>query len=95
MLNHHRKAIGFRKSHRALQKGDHDGVKAAGDVVYFTRHLDGETIFCAINLSDTTAAHDLPPGTWATIGAELGSIGPGADNQLHLGPWQVALACKT
>ncbi|WP_299726869.1 alpha-amylase family glycosyl hydrolase [uncultured Tateyamaria sp.] len=92
ILHHYRKAIGFRKAHKALQKGDHDGVKAAGDVVYFTRTHGDEVVFCAVNLSDTTATHHLPDGNWVTIGAELGSIGPGADNALHLGPWQVALA---
>ena len=61
-------------------------------MVYFTRSHGDEDIFCAVNLSETTAAHDLPDGNWVTIGAELGSIGPGADNKLHLGPWQVALA---
>ncbi len=95
LLHHYRKAIGFRKAHVALQKGTHDGVKSKDTVVYFTRQHDDQTIFCAANLSDETAAHELPVGNWVTIGAEVGSIAPGPDGKLHLGPWQIALALKT
>ncbi|WP_415404282.1 alpha-amylase family glycosyl hydrolase [Tateyamaria sp. SN3-11] len=95
LLNHYRKAIALRNTHKALQKGDHDAVKATGDVVYFTRMHEDQSIFCAVNLSDTPTTHPMPEGTWVTIAAELGSNAPGADGKLHLGPWQVALALKT
>lgn len=95
LLHHYRRAIGLRKTHIALQKGDHDGVKSTGDIVHFTRTEGDQTIFVAVNLSESTAAHDLPNGTWVTIGSEVGSIAPGPDGKLHLGPWQVAVALKT
>ena len=60
MLHHYRRTIALRKAHLALQKGDHDGVKSAGDVVYFTRHFKNEAVFCAVNLSDIAATHTMP-----------------------------------
>ncbi|MEL6451093.1 MAG: alpha-amylase family glycosyl hydrolase, partial [Pseudomonadota bacterium] len=95
LLNHYRKVIGFRNTHRALQKGAHDKVTATGDVLHFIRTQDDQHVFCAFNLSDAPVTHDLPEGAWVTVGAELGSTAPGPDGRLHLGPWQVALALKT
>jgi len=95
LLHHYRKAIAFRRAHEALSTGDHDGVKAKCDVVYFTRTSGTQTIFCAFNVSETPSDFDLPTGNWTPIGAELGSAHTSADGRLHLGPWQVCLALKT
>lgn len=95
LLHHYRKAIAFRHAHHALSIGSHDGVKAAGDVVYFTRTAGKQTIFCAFNVSETPSDFDLPEGNWTPIGAELGSAHTSADGRLHLGPWQVFLALKS
>ena len=95
LLHHYRKVIAFRNSHKALKSGDHDKVRSDGRVLYFTRTHEDQTIYCAFNLSDEPAAHALPVGDWVATGAELGSIGPGPDGKLHLGPWQVTLALKT
>ncbi|MEM1352315.1 MAG: alpha-glucosidase, partial [Pseudomonadota bacterium] len=78
----------------ALTKGEHGGVFAYGDVLQFTREHQGETLFCAFNLSDTPSLHGMPPGNWLTIGYELGGATPSPDFKLHLGPWQVCLAIK-
>ena len=86
--------LAFRRTHTALVKGAHDKVVAHGSVLQFTRSHEDEVIFCAFNLSDTPVSHDLPEGNWLNIGSELGSIAPGPDGKLHLGPWQVALALK-
>jgi alpha-glucosidase len=94
ILHHYRRAIAFRHAHPALAKGTHDKVKAHGSVIHFTRTFESETIFCAFNLSDTPAVLDMPSGTWAQIGIELGSAGPQPDGKLHLGPWQPSLALK-
>ena len=94
LLHHYRKVLAFRRTHTALVKGAHDKVVAHGSVLQFTRSHEDEVIFCAFNLSDTPVSHDLPAGNWLNIGAELGSIAPGPDGKLHLGPWQVALALK-
>mmetsp|Transcript_23055 Transcript_23055/g.39167 ORF Transcript_23055/g.39167 Transcript_23055/m.39167 type:complete len:551 (-) Transcript_23055:1187-2839(-) len=94
LLHHYRRAISFRHSHKAIRRGDHGGVFAFGNVLHFIREHEGQTIFCAFNLSDTPVTHALPAGDWVTIGAELGSTAPGPDGNLHLGPWQSALALK-
>ncbi|MBI1418253.1 MAG: DUF3459 domain-containing protein [Limimaricola sp.] len=94
MLHHYRKAIGFRHVHAALKEGSHDGLKAEGDVIYFTRHHADETILCAFNVSDTPSEFHMLAGDWLSIGAELGSAQVPEDGQLNLGPWQVCLALK-
>ncbi|WP_295317593.1 alpha-amylase family glycosyl hydrolase [Roseobacter sp.] len=95
ILHHYRAAIAFRKANPALRHGSHNGVFAYGDVLHFTRRSAEQTLFCAFNMSDTPSMHALPPGDWETIGAELGGARPGAENRLHLGPWQVCIAGKT
>jgi len=92
LLHHYRRAIAFRHTHKALTKGDHDGVKSSGDVVYFTRIYEGETVFCAFNMSETPSTFDAPAGNWRVIGEDLGSAHVSEDGKLHLGPWQPFLA---
>ncbi|MBW4710682.1 alpha-glucosidase family protein [Roseobacter sp. YSTF-M11] len=94
ILHHYRRAIAFRKEYPALVKGDHGGVFAHGDVLEFTREYQGQTLFCAFNLSDTPSLHGMPAGDWVTIGHELGGATPSPDYKLHLGPWQACLALK-
>ena len=95
LLHHYRKVIAFRHSHPALMHGELDKMRTKGDVVYFTRTLGDQTIFCAFNISETPSDLDLPAGDWTMIGAELGSAHPSADGRLHFGPWQVCIALKT
>ncbi len=94
LVHHYRKAIAFRRAHPALRYGEQDGIKAKGDVVYFTRSTSKETLFCAFNLSDSPSDFAFPAGVWDPIGEELGSAHVSADGKLHLGPWQVCLAVK-
>lgn len=92
LLHHYRKAISFRHNHRALQVGSHDGLKADGDVIYFSRTEGAETVFCVFNISDSPSEFDMPAGNWRPIGSELGSAAVSGDGKLHLGPWQVCMA---
>ncbi|WP_282062236.1 alpha-amylase family glycosyl hydrolase [Roseobacter litoralis] len=94
LLHHYRNAIAFRAEHPALTKGSHGGVHANGDVLHFTREHDGQTLYCAFNMSDTPSLHQMPKGTWQVIGQELGSASASPQGQLHFGPWQVCLAKK-
>ncbi|MFN2305893.1 MAG: alpha-glucosidase [Paracoccaceae bacterium] len=94
LLHHYRRAIAFRHAHEMLRKGDHDRLRADGDVLSFTRSHNGETMFCAFNISDTPSDLDMPDGDWRTLGPELGGATPSADFKLHLGPWQVCLAIQ-
>ncbi|MEO0484302.1 MAG: alpha-amylase family glycosyl hydrolase [Pseudomonadota bacterium] len=95
LIHHYRRALAFRRAHPALRKGTQDPMVASGSVLSFTRRQDGEEVFCAFNMSDDPATLDAPKGSWVNIGAELGSISPGPDGRLHLGPWQAAIARKT
>ncbi len=94
ILHHYRRAISFRHAHSAIMQGAHDSVQALGDVVWFTRSDDRETILCVFNVSDSPSDFNMPAGQWTPIGAELGSSHVSADGKLHLGPWQVCLALK-
>ncbi len=94
ILHHYRRAIAFHHSHQALMRGDHDGLRSAGDVVWFTRSDVREAILCVFNVSDSPSDFTMPEGHWTPIGSELGSAQVSADGKLHLGPWQVCLALK-
>ncbi len=92
LLHHYRKAIAFRHAHPALMHGTHDKVRSTGDVLYFQRAAEHETLLCAFNISDAPSDFELPAGRWEPVGEELGSAHVSNDGKLHLGPWQVALA---
>jgi alpha-glucosidase len=62
LLDHYRRAVAFRQTHAALSMGDHDKVRATGDVMHFNRSNDGQEIFCAFNISDTPSDLDVPAG---------------------------------
>lgn len=92
LIHHYRRAIALRHAHPVLAKGDHDGVKAAGDIVYFTRMLDGTQVFCAFNMGDGTADLAMPNGNWTAIAPDLGGIAVPSGDTLTLGPWRVFIA---
>lgn len=94
ILHHYRRAIALRKKYPALTKGAHGGVCADGQVLHFTRRHQGQTLYCAFNLSGTPLSHDMPTGDWVSIGQELGGATPSIDHTLHLEPWQACLAVK-
>jgi alpha-glucosidase len=94
LVHHYRKAIAFRRQHRALGQGAHDEVRNTGSIVHFIRSHTGQEIFVAVNLSPDPAVMDMPPGDWQQIGQELGSGTHAPDGRLHLGPWQPALALR-
>ena len=95
LLHHYRRAVAFRQAYAALSMGDHDKVRATGDVVHFSRSHDGQEIFCAFNISDTPSDLDVPAGAWTPIGDELGTAHVSADGRLHLGPWQACLLARS
>ncbi|WP_420005692.1 alpha-amylase family glycosyl hydrolase [Arenibacterium sp. LLYu02] len=96
LLHHYRRVIALRRAHPALANGDHDGVKATGTAVSFTRTGGGEAIFCAFNLSDTAQEVVIPAGAWVQLGADLGTVDvPQTGGTVKLGPWQACLAQRT
>ncbi|MEL6689671.1 MAG: alpha-glucosidase [Pseudomonadota bacterium] len=94
MIHHYRRALTFRQGQVTLRKGEQSPMQVAGDVLSFERSSEDETIFCAFNMSADPASAEMPEGEWTTIGAELGSVAPGPEGTLKLGPWQAAIAVR-
>ncbi|MEX5729072.1 alpha-glucosidase [Rhodovulum iodosum] len=93
-LHHYRRAIAFRHANPVLATGAMEGMRAAGDVLSFTRRDAGAEMFCAFNLSDRPAVLAMPPGDWHAVGGEVNSAHAGPDGAVHLGPWQPCLALR-
>ena len=94
ILHHYRRAIALRKAYPTLAKGRDDGVQSDGDIVYFTRVHGDQKIYCAFNLSDQSADHQLPAGSWRSIGDGIGGANPASNGSLQLAPWQCCLVVK-
>lgn len=92
MLHHYRRVIALRHSYNALAKGNHNDIRAIGNVIQFTRTDGNQSIFCAFNVGSSPASIAIPPGRWTSIGIELGCADIPANGNLHLGPWQSCLA---
>ncbi|MDX5403805.1 MAG: DUF3459 domain-containing protein, partial [Rhodobacterales bacterium] len=90
ILAHYRRALAFRRAHPDLRSGAMEEIRAQGDVATVLRRGE-EELFCAFNLGDGVAEVTLPPGTWTTVGVELGSQ-PVAAGRATLPPWGVCLA---
>ncbi|MDD8024656.1 MAG: alpha-glucosidase family protein [Paracoccaceae bacterium] len=91
LLHHYRRAIAFRRNHKALRDGLMTEVRAQDGLLIFMRQSEDETILCFFNLSDQPITTTVPAGNWLTIAGELGSIQPAPDHSLHLGPWQPSI----
>ena len=94
LIHHYRRAIAFRHAHKALSIGEHDEVKADGDIVYFQRVHKSETILCIFNMSGSATNIAVPEGNWNPIGDALGSAVISQLGNVALDPWQVCLAIK-
>ena len=98
LVHHYRRAIASRRAHRALAKGAQSRVRAHGNLLTFTRALDGETIFCAFNLGDAPARMALPPGNWRLLDAQEEAASEAivelGEAFVALGPWHHCLALK-
>jgi alpha-glucosidase len=100
LLHHYRRAIAFRRANSALGKGSLDALEVNGDVLSFERSDASQTLFFALNMSETPSPLSLPPapstatgpGQWLHVGAELNSAGTGPEGQCTLGPWQPCIA---
>ena len=91
MLHYYRRALAFRRSLPALRSGDHADLCAANGVISFRRTHHGQTVFCAINLTDSPAKIALPTGSWQAIGQDLGAATPEGATAT-LAPWQPCFA---
>ena len=90
LLDHYKAAIALRHAHEAFAKGTHADMRQDGDVLSFTRTHDGDTYFCAFNMSDDAASVGFPAGNWINVGQNVGGAEPTA-GKASLSPWQVCL----
>jgi alpha-glucosidase len=95
VLGHYRAMLEFRKQHEALAKGSIKTHDAPEGVLAFTRKADGETLFCAFNMSDQQVLYDLPAGLAPrSIGAP-GTAGDPVGGTLSLGPFAAYIGALT
>ncbi|ARE42330.1 Alpha-glucosidase AglA (plasmid) [Rhodovulum sp. P5] len=94
LIHHYRRAIAFRRANRVLATGALKDMDHAEDVLSFRRVGQGAEMFCAFNLSDRPALLTPPTGDWLAVGGEINAAHPGADGQVHLGPWQPCLLLR-
>lgn len=95
LVHHYRRAISFRHAHGALMAGGQSKMLVDGDVLSFTREFDGETLFCAFNLSDEpTHLKNLPDGEWLAVGQEINAAHANENGVVNLGAWQPCLLLK-
>ncbi len=68
LLAFYKRMIAWRKAHPPLIKGDFVISETAAETLSFTRSFEGETIFCAFNLSQSDQSVDMPDGNWEPVG---------------------------
>jgi len=92
LLHYYRKVIEFRKSNTVLIKGSQSQPDAVDGVVSFIREYQGQTLFCAFNLTEAEATMVMPGGNWQLVGAELGACQTLHDNKAVLNAHQALIA---
>ena len=94
ILHHYRRVLSFRRSLPALRKGGQMNMKVEGQVLRFSRVLDGQVVCCIFNLSDKPVPVLMPFGYWTHIGQNLGAAVSNSSGHMMLDPWQVSFAVK-
>jgi alpha-glucosidase len=92
MLAHYRAVLAFRRAHPALRGGSMTAPVAHGPVAQFERRQGDARYLCAFNLSDEAAPAQVPQGTWAALGDNLGCVTSVQAGQVMLAPWQTLIA---
>ncbi|EGD58224.1 alpha-amylase family protein [Novosphingobium nitrogenifigens DSM 19370] len=87
LLHFTRQVLALRRGHRALHHGAIDHIRAQGDLLSFTRRVDGEAIHCAFNIGGQRHTHKCP------VGDVLLAVNE-ADNG-HLPPWGAIIIRET
>jgi alpha-glucosidase len=90
---HYRRFIHFRRAEPLLTKGTISFVETEGEVVAFTRELDGQAMLCAFNLGQEPVSFAVPEG-FATA-EPVGGLGLGGTiegGRVLLGGQQALLA---
>ncbi len=83
----YRDILAFRRGEQALLRGTIELVDAPGDVLMFTRGADNETLLCAFNFADGSAAVPLRAGLASVVPIAFpGASGSVATGLLNLPP---------
>lgn len=92
MHSHYKQAIALRHAHDALAQGGQVDMTEQGDLLTFTRVLNGETIFCAFNLGEQSVELSMPAGQWQSVSQPLqGLVAP---ESTSLPAWHYVIAVK-
>ena len=67
VLNHYRNFLAFRRGQPAFAKGEIEFIEAGAAVLGFTRSHGNETVLAIYNMSEHSAAADLPEGDWEPL----------------------------
>jgi len=94
LLQYYRKCIEFRKEHQALVKGQQSSLNVDGDVVSFTRTLDGEELVCMFNIGSQEVDVTFPKGEWGLLGKDLSACLEQQGNEARLNAHQALIAKK-
>ena len=87
-LSFYRAVLRFRKENPVLIKGELDLVEDTPEgVLAFTRSWEGETLFCAFNMSTEPTDYQLPEGVVLTDAGAPGSDAALAGDRLSFGPF--------
>jgi len=90
-LAFYRAMIAFRKTHRALAKGNLRIIEASDDILLLVRSLEGQEVLCAFNLSDGEQPLNLPAGDWRQ---DKGAPFDTDAGNAVLRPWQAYFAVR-
>jgi alpha-glucosidase len=94
LLQHYSRLLHWRRSQKALVKGDMHLLPRHAQVLAHVREHHGQRVLCAFNLSDAPATLALPAGmSPVEILRDSGADGARLDNDtLHFDPWGVIFA---
>jgi len=95
VLEFYRAALRFRSEHPALRRGSITVLDAEPPLLVYTRDHEGETLFCAFNMSPEPAEYPLPAGYRLTNAGAPGSDAIEEGATLKFGPFGAYVGTTT
>jgi alpha-glucosidase len=92
VLNFYRRTLAMRQQSTALTQGGLRLLDSHPDLLAFTRHAEGTTVFCAFNFAEEELSIDAPPGMDDAIQGEIEGRGRLVGGKIKVPPlaWFVA-----
>jgi len=87
VLHHYRTMLAYRRQHPALARGGIKTLDAPEGILAFTRSADGETMFCAFNMTDQPQIYALPAGMELRPSGAPSIVDGPVGGSLSLGPF--------